>query len=325
MSRRSRAFTLIELLIVIAIIGILIAAIAVAVTKALEFAKVIACRNNLKNVVQAIRTFSEDKGYLPPGRLDYDGGATWAVFVLPYLEHGHLEKQWDYSQRYYVQPAEVRQANVRVFFCPARRTPAEAGMSRNDSHGDVAQSGWPDSNPYPGALGDYAACQGNNGELASTENPEGFNGPRARGAIVLAEYVTSNNQITRWTSRTKMESITDGPSQTIFVGEKHVQLGKFGYANYGGVMTGDGSIFNGDPGNLNACRVAGGDGVHKSIPLARDPKESAYYQFGSWHEGICNFGFGDTSVRGVRVQIDDLNLGRLACRDDGEAITSTDW
>ena len=68
MIRRS-AFTLIELLIVIAIIGVLIAAVAVAVTKAKEIANHSDQNNNMRNIVMACRTSeTANDGRLPPAR-----------------------------------------------------------------------------------------------------------------------------------------------------------------------------------------------------------------------------------------------------------------
>src|SRR5436190_16259844 len=101
MARSRRAFTLIELLIVIAIIGILIASIAVAVTKAKEFANNSDQKNNMKNIVTACRVAEGfNSGRLPPGKGLYgqpvynplDGtnaprtASVW-VHLLPYLEN----------------------------------------------------------------------------------------------------------------------------------------------------------------------------------------------------------------------------------------------
>ena len=47
--------------------------------------------------------------------------------------------------------------------------------------------------------------------------------------------------------------------------------------------------------------------------------------FGSYHTGVCQFVFGDGSVRQVRNTIDEQNLGRLANRHDGQFITDTGW
>ncbi|MCC7335072.1 MAG: DUF1559 domain-containing protein [Pirellulaceae bacterium] len=102
-SCRSRtAFTLVELLVVISIIGILMGLLLPAVQSARETARRASCSNNLRNQVHAVLLFHDSNRKLPAGRLygrnlanplDY----SWTYFVLPYLEQGNLYKQVDTS------------------------------------------------------------------------------------------------------------------------------------------------------------------------------------------------------------------------------------
>jgi prepilin-type processing-associated H-X9-DG protein len=54
------------------------------------------------------------------------------------------------------------------------------------------------------------------------------------------------------------------------------------------------------------------------------PGSDAVYskKFGSWHTGVCQFAFGDGSVKAISTSIDEVNLGRLAARNDGEVISA---
>jgi hypothetical protein len=105
----------------------------------------------------------------------------------------------------------------------------------------------------------------------------------------------------------RLESISDGLSNTLLVGEKHVPLGTFGQGWL------DNSTYNGDYPQCFA-RAAGPD-----YPLAKTITEMSW-SFGSYHDGIVQFSFADGSVRPLPVSIDPQILGLLAARADGQAI-----
>src|SRR5262245_543010 len=104
-----RGFTLIELLVVIAIIAVPIGLWLPGVQEGREAASRIQCGNSLKQIGLAIHNYHDTYGALPPGRLDYDGGVTWAVLIMPFVEQDNFYKQWDTGRWYYQQPLSVRQ------------------------------------------------------------------------------------------------------------------------------------------------------------------------------------------------------------------------
>jgi len=109
----------------------------------------------------------------------------------------------------------------------------------------------------------------------------------------------------------KFADITDGLSNTLLVGEKHVPLGHFGEGPL------DSSFYNGDY-FLSHSRPAGPD-----YPLAQTLTEITPV-FGSYHTVSVQFGFCDGSVRPLPRPISPVTLGLLASINDGQPIPD-DW
>jgi len=145
MSRSTRhAFTLMELLIVIAIIAILIGLLLPAVRRVRGPASRAQCQNNLKQLMFAFHNYestfestSSDLSTakrLPPGCIGL--GATpeerlsWMVALLPFLEQEALYRQID-VEKGYAENAAVVQSGIRIFICSASK---EAGTKDAVTH-----------------------------------------------------------------------------------------------------------------------------------------------------------------------------------------------
>ncbi len=303
--RRRAAFTLIELLVVISIIAVLIALLLPAVQQSREAARRIACNNHLKQISLAIHNFEISQQSLPSSRLGPQH-ATWFVQILPFLEQGPLYNSWNLTNTYYLQGTTVQTAQLEVFYCPTRRSPPQLSTQY-----EVSSTGLPDTQQYPGALGDYAA---NGGQFAGAI----VDNPLCYGAMCQASsQVNASNMLVNSQSQTRLRDITDGTSNTFLVGEKHVPLSKFGQS---GPSWGDGSIYNGDfPRNYN--RIAGLPKFNLGQNLY-DLDGPWHCKFGSYHPGICQFAFSDGHVVALKNSTSMPILNLLAVRNDGQIIGS---
>lgn len=299
-----RAFTLIELLVVIAIIAILIALLVPAVQKVREAAARSQCANHLKQMSLSVLSYHDSYKRLPCSRRD--ANYTWFVEIMPFIDQMQIQQQWTMtSGNFYGQSALARESTVPAYFCPSRRGPMVTTIPEPSQGGGGATA--------VGALADYACNVGTTGgdywwdTVTSTQSPAVLNTPN-NGPFRL-----DNNWGTPTTPTfvggNKIALITDGMSNTLMLGEKHVKQGTFGDYNIG-----DGPAYNGDSGH--ASRGAG-----PTRTLAKGPADSVTHRFGSWHTGFCQFAFCDGTVRPLPVDMDGTTLGYLSNMKDGQAVT----
>jgi len=124
---RSRTRWLVELLTVVAIIGILVALLLPSVRTAREPARRVQCSNNLKNIALALRNYESAYDSLPPAStVDADGKPlhSWRTLILPYLEQKSLYEKIDLSKPW-DDPAnqEACETTPDVYHCPSAACP----------------------------------------------------------------------------------------------------------------------------------------------------------------------------------------------------------
>jgi prepilin-type N-terminal cleavage/methylation domain-containing protein/prepilin-type processing-associated H-X9-DG protein len=131
---RARAFTLVELLVVIAVIGLLIGILVPAVQATREAGRKLQCANNLQQIGLALHNRLAAHGKLPPnGVFNFDGSkmvasSPWSAIsrILPFLEQESLSKIIDFKIGYNTQTS-VSSQRVGTYLCPDERNDRGSG------------------------------------------------------------------------------------------------------------------------------------------------------------------------------------------------------
>lgn len=287
------ALTQIELLVALAIIGVLIALLAPAVQRAREAANRMACSNDLRQIGIALHhhhdvfsCFPSNGGWTPDSQISATDGTIVYIYTFinglpsPYcwgvgdsnLAPRDQTGSWAYSILPYMEQETVYDgrdwgAGVTSYLCPSRRN-VTPEVPVDDQYGIYQGGGW--------AWGkiDYA-CNG----LALGNRPTCL--------------------------QTAM--ITDGSSTTILIGEKAM-----------------------DPANYTAPTwfwdepfFAGGSGGTQRFgsAVSHDRSDGLYFvdNWGAAHPGGANFLFADGAVHLIAYGVDPATMRALMTPAGGEA------
>ncbi len=325
--RAYRGLTLVELLVVIAVTGLLIALLLPAVQAAREASRRLQCGNNLKQIGVAMHHYTDVYRVFPPGNItmgDYGepSHAVWSVSLLPFLEqsagarHYHPNVPLEDDSH-----ADLRSQNLPVYNCPSDPNagklmvpaagPHRDQLWRSSSYRGMGGVAW-------GVWGEYAyrrhwdcsdilqvACQRSNRGLLHwvgdvTKGAPPWIAPRPLRANETANYACES-----------FATVLDGSSMTLAVGEyatrtepRRTSFWAYGYTSFAlSSMTPESRTLIAD---YDQCVEAG-----NSNPCKR--------AFGSFHAGnVIQFLKCDGSVYALTPMIDMHVYESLATIAGGE-------
>ena len=327
------AFTLVELLVVITIIGILISLLLPAVQSAREAARRLQCSNNLKQIGLACLNHEQQQGHMPTGGwggmwvgdpdrgFDINQPGGWIYNILPFME---LETIRDLQSGKSTSTTPTRMAAaatmiampLHAMICPSRRMiatyPNYYGYAANNTDKTAVFS-----------KTDYAVNLGNPNK---TENSQ-VDGPPSMAVVENNTFTwvstTEFNGIAYQRSHVSMAMIRDGTSNTYLAGEKYLNPDYYTTGQDGGD---DWSPYSGTQNDIaRSCYYNSSNTPSSWTPMQDTPAVTDPNRFGSAHTSGCNFVFCDGSIHTISYSIDALAHSYLGARDDGYAVDSSKY
>ena len=275
-SRPSRTgFTLVELLVVLAIIGVMVGLLLPAVQAAREAARRMSCSNNLKQLGLALHNYHDTFRVFPPSSFSANQ-IDWSVHLLPFMEAQNLFEQFNMLQRYN-QGVNLPLGLTRVsgYLCPS----SKSNVSSIGNGGEAIAGVGTFTINYYGSLGPK-------GTNLTFNTPYPFQAVGGHGGFASDGFFRQN-------VTTKFADLLDGTSNTF-------ALGEISWDDRGGNRTRYRTWSRGH--NQNDWS-AGAKNVAQQI----NSDFTAVFNdmsFGSNHPGGCQFVMGDGSVKFVSENVD---------------------
>ncbi len=308
-NQKSHAFTLVELLVVITIIGILIALLLPAVQAAREAARRLQCTNNLKQLSLALHNYHVAHHMFPIGqftRIDEHDWLrqSWFYAVLPFVEQQALA---DTYQKHVTGP---RTGSFSYTHLPDKKAIVSGFMCPSDSANPKFDNGSSMDNQQ-GFHGNYVLNGGN-----TFFNEGGVANSTRLNGLFMVQNTVRIDDIRDGTSNTLLGSelilVPDGP-----VGSNHVEdiRGRYHNVRHAGALFSTRYPPNtSEPDRFNYCLS-----VNTRAPCTYSGT-NVIVSARSYHSGGVTASMADASVRFISESIDATVFRDLGTRAGGEVV-----
>ena len=276
-------FTLVELLVVVAIIGMLVGLLLPAVNAGREAGRRIRCLNNLKQYGIALYAYHNDFGTFPVGNVPNHGWGFQAR-LLPYLEAMDVYKLCNFSY-----PGTCDQA--------------------------ITAQG-PGMDPDPKILPhDQCPDDPNTGKVYTQSPPISYGCTNYLG--VMGTSSTASDGILLCGPPVNLAQITDGASHTIIMGERGIPDNLYygwPYCSGGEAVVLPTGVVHSTGNGDNLCST--------QLGLASGVSDGNHnFHFWSYHPNMAQFLWADGSVCPLTYDIDFAVFQALSTRAGGEFVT----
>ena len=338
---KRHGFTLVELLVVVAIIGTLVGLLLPAVQAAREAARRSSCSNNLKQQGLALHSHHEAKRAFPPGATlpttsRYAGNWNWHADILPYMEEGSLHGKITFSgtsnfrgDQLSADTNNLYNVVMTAYQCPSSLFPA---LYTNSTSAIYAVSGDNKTQCI-----DYVGIAG--AATASNADPFGRSGMVAVPSNSVAGCFSRSGMLSFQAN--KIKDCTDGTSSTIMVAEQSGQVNGVeisanrhaGWMGWWNLQASDITVSTMTLGSGASLAFAGGITTVRRLPnwywASGATNTDAYTGssntlLNSFHSGGINSMLADGSVRFLNETVELNTLYRLCCKEDG-MVAGGDW
>jgi prepilin-type processing-associated H-X9-DG protein/prepilin-type N-terminal cleavage/methylation domain-containing protein len=285
-NQQIRGFTVLELLVVVAIVGTLLALLLPALMAARESARCVECKSNLREISLAVQHHHDVTKKLPAAWTlpsDHISGYGWAVALLPYLEDAAIYRNINTSSPVAASQNELaRNTDLPIMRCPSDITDPSFDLLAEapGGHHRASKTGASVTESEPLVRLPIANYVGVFGTLEADET---FPAPMGDGPIVFGRNV-------------RFADLQRGQSHTILVGERTTAMVP---------STWFGVHFRGEDA---ACRLVGSAITNPNCDTCDE------CEFGSRHSGGSNFVWGDGHVSLLMSDIDPHEYQALAQR-----------